>query len=111
MRPIFHPPDDARQNDHQLPLLLAEEASYRRVRVRSQREPLMKKTAFVSSALAVLFASVTAHAEAQVTVDVSKITCDQLLSTRSPILNKSPLGSMAIITELTVARCLMLKKC
>jgi acid stress chaperone HdeB len=79
MRPIFHPPDDARQNDHQLPLLLAEEASYRRVRVRSQREPLMKKTAFVSSALAVLFASVTAHAEAQVTVDVSKITCDQFV--------------------------------
>ena len=39
----------------------------------------MKKTAFVSSALAVLFASVTAHAEAQVTVDVSKITCDQFV--------------------------------
>ena len=39
----------------------------------------MKKTAFVSSALAVLFASVTAHAQAQVTVDVSKITCDQFV--------------------------------
>ena len=39
----------------------------------------MKKTAFVSSALALLFASVTAHAQAQVTVDVSKITCDQFV--------------------------------
>src|SRR6188474_1033071 len=64
-------------------LLLAEEASYRRVRVRSQREPLMKKTAFVSSALALLFASVTAHAQAQVTVDVSKIPATSLLNTRS----------------------------
>lgn len=71
----------------------------------------MKKTAFVSSALAILFASSTAHAQAQVTVDVSKITCDQLVNTRSPILNKSLLGLMATITELTAARFSMLKKC
>ena len=39
----------------------------------------MKKTPFVSSALAVLFAISIAHAQAQVTVDVSKITCDQFV--------------------------------
>src|SRR5258705_4597793 len=43
------------------------------------RESPMKKSAFVSSALVVLFASSTAHAQAQVTVDVSKITCDQFV--------------------------------
>jgi acid stress chaperone HdeB len=37
----------------------------------------MKKTVFVSSALAVFIASSTA--DAQVTVDVSKITCDQFV--------------------------------
>jgi acid stress chaperone HdeB len=81
VRPVFHQPDDAIQNDDQRPLLSAEEASYRRVQrnVRSQREPLMKKTAFVSSALAILFASSIVHAQAQVTVDVSKITCDQFV--------------------------------
>jgi hypothetical protein len=47
----LHRPDDAIQNDDQRPLLLGEEASYRRGRVRSQREPPMKKAAFVSSAL------------------------------------------------------------
>jgi hypothetical protein len=71
----------------------------------------MKKTAFVSSALAVLFASVTAHAQAQARSMFQKLPATSLLNTRSPILNKSPLGSMAIITELTVAGCLMLKKC
>jgi hypothetical protein len=39
----------------------------------------MKKTTFVSLALAVFFASLTVHAQAQVTVDVSKITCDQFV--------------------------------
>ena len=72
----------------------------------------MKKTAFVSSALAVLFASVTAHTRRRRSRSMfQRLPAISLLSTRSPILNKSPLGSMAIITELTVARCLMLKKC
>jgi len=39
----------------------------------------MKKTTFVSLALAVCFASLTVHAQAQVTVDISKITCDQFV--------------------------------
>jgi acid stress chaperone HdeB len=39
----------------------------------------MKKTTLVSSALAVFFANLAAHAQAQVTVDVSKITCDQFV--------------------------------
>ena len=75
----FHLPDDAIQNNGRRPPLLGKEARYRRVRVRSQREPLVKKTTLVSSALAVFFASLTAHAHAQVTVDVSKITCDQFV--------------------------------
>ena len=37
LRPIFHLPVDAIQNDDRRPLLLGEEAPYRRVRVRSQR--------------------------------------------------------------------------
>ena len=59
--------------------LLGEEAFHHRVRFRSQKEPLMKKITFVSLALAVFFASLTAQAQAQVTVDVSKITCDQFV--------------------------------
>jgi acid stress chaperone HdeB len=70
--------DDAIQNNDRRPLL-GEEASYHRVRSRSQGGPLMKKTTFVSLALAIFFASLTVHAQAQVTVDVSKITCDQFV--------------------------------
>jgi hypothetical protein len=56
---------------------------------RRQTGPLMKKTVFVSSALAVFIASSTG--DAQVTVDVSKITCDQFVEYKIATLPRMPL--------------------
>ena len=55
-------------------------------------------TKFLLFAFVALLFSV--DAEAQVVVDVSKITCDQFATTRSQIPNTSPSGSAGTITAL-----------
>ncbi len=70
-----------------------------------QRESFMKRTLFIGSA--VVFLAASSIALAQVTVDVSKITCDQLVKYEIADPKQSPFGSAAIIRGSTRTRLLI----